>query len=138
MSVEGNSLFFCGIGIMGCVYCFKHLRKIFYVGSTKNPIKRRISAHKHSFKTECDYLVYCYMRDHMLNFDTMDIEVLMDGVSQWNLEWVEQNYIDEYQPETNMINPMWKKKDYPKYRYDWIERRYNFNYELPFSQLDSS
>ena len=61
----------------------------------------------------------------------------MTQVDDWYLEWIEQNYIDTYQPETNMINPMWKRDiKYPKYRYDWIERRYNFNYELPFSKLE--
>lgn len=77
------------------------------------------------------------MRRHILDFDNMDVEILMEGVHEFTLEHTEQNFINELQPETNMINPMWKDEPtkYPKYRYDWIERRYNFNYELPFSKI---
>ncbi len=132
--------FYLCIGIgMGCIYAFKHLKKYFYVGSTKNKLNQRLAGHRHMYKTECDYLVYCYMRKHMINFDNMDVDVLMEGVENWTLEFCEQEFIDIHQPETNMLNPMHHRDArYPKYRYDWLERRYNLKWELPFSQLDSS
>ena len=124
---------------MKCVYkisCVDSNIKEFYIGSTDD-LKIRINLHSSNCyninSSKYNYKVYKFIREHggLSNWEINPIEIYECEMTKEELKIVEQNYLDEYEPELNMLRAIGltkeeyyenRKEHYLQYKKDWYQK----------------